>query len=187
MDPDMPDATLVEETLRGNRAAYGALATRYRSAMIRTAAAVAGPSEAEDVVQDVLLRAYAGLGRLRDPSAVGPWLLTAVRHGALDVRRKGAREAGVPSPRADAPAGDIAGERAERIGRLREAVERLPEAYRAVVSLRHTQGLPCAGIARILGEPVGTVTSKLCRAYEMLREGMSGERGDEAAEGLHAV
>jgi RNA polymerase sigma-70 factor (ECF subfamily) len=89
MDPDMPDSMLVEAARCGDRAAYGALAARYRGAMVRTASAVAGAGEAEDVVQEVLLRAHAGLGGLRDPSAVGPWLLTAVRRA-------------VPRPSADA-------------------------------------------------------------------------------------
>ncbi|MBI4230371.1 MAG: RNA polymerase sigma factor [Planctomycetes bacterium] len=179
----MPDAALVADALRGDRTAYGALAMRYRSAMIRTATAVVGVTEAEDVVQETLLRGYVKLRDLRDPSAVGAWLLSAVRNAAVEVRRRGARGGALRLPLAaegeGVEEGDVL-ERERRLARLRECVERLPEAYRAVVSLRHTDGMTCAQIARVLRKPLGTVTSTLSRAYGMLREGGIHEGGTDA-------
>ena len=69
------DRELVHATRDGDKAAFGVLIDRHRRRAAAIASGLLGSGEdAEDVVQEAVLQAYLGLGRLRDPDAFGPWL-----------------------------------------------------------------------------------------------------------------
>ena len=163
------DADLVRRSVAGERAAFEALVLRYweRLYVLAAHSKPAGMSP-EDVVQETFVRAWRSLGSLRDPGRVGSWLYTT----ALRACREGlsrTREA-VPD-RMPARTPDPAGApvAAETRGRVREAVASLEEHYRVVVALRYFDGMKCDEIARHLGEPVGTVWTRLHRANALLR------------------
>jgi len=163
------DARLVARVLAGEHEAFDLLVGRYgRSAMAAALSRLADRHEAEDAVQEAFLAAYRSLGRLRERERFAPWLLTIVRRLAADraLKRRPEPVEELPEP-TDGPE--------ERDGNMRRQevlaeVDRLPESYRRVVLLRHGDGLSCARIAEVCGSPVGTITSRLARAYEMLRE-----------------
>jgi len=94
MEPDLRnDAELAAETLSGNREAFGQLYDRY-ARMVRVV--VAGVSNdwsaVEDMVQECFLRAYRNLGRLRDPTRFGAWVVGIARQVGRERRRSLSRE-----------------------------------------------------------------------------------------------
>jgi len=135
-------------------------------------------SEAEDVAQETFIRAFQAMGLLKDPRRFLGWLLKIARNRATDHarRRHGvqsldrlAEEGGFRDPpaRPDDPGERI--DRGEEYGKVLEAVDRLADRYRLVIMLRYFEGLSGSEIARILGEPEGTIRNRLFRAHEKIR------------------
>ena len=134
--------------------------------------------DAEDVVQDALLRAARHIGTLRGESA-RPWLLQIVRHtcyGWLRENRPAERVLlddpedawqGLAAPSADEPPA-VALRKDDRRA-IDRAIAALPVAYREVLVLRELEELSYEDIARIAGIPLGTVMSRLSRARGLMR------------------
>jgi hypothetical protein len=126
-------------------------------------------SDAEDVVQEALLRAYLGLTQLREPSRFGAWLAgIALNLARMTLRRRAAYAralARVPP----APAPDVLEER-DVLRLVREAIDVLPPAERSVVALHYLDGLSCEEIAALLGRSPGAVRVSLHRARARLRD-----------------
>jgi RNA polymerase sigma-70 factor (ECF subfamily) len=131
--------------------------------------------DAEDVVQDSMLRAYRFCDSLRGEPR--PWLLAIVRNacftwlqsnrpaeiapGGLDERPEEAS----PEP---GPEALVARELDRRL--LNEALSALPAQFREVLVLRELEDLAYKDIARIVGAPIGTVMSRLSRARRLLAD-----------------
>ena len=158
------DAERVRASLAGDRSAFGDLYDRH-ARWVRAVLYDASHNlrDAQDLAQEVFLRAYRGLGNLRDPERFGPWLMGITRTVALDWRRQQARDRheyvgcdlDCPAP-AETPADD------ESIRHLREAVQSLPERERLAVYVFYLQdrsaedaqtilNLSRAGLYRLLG------------------------------------
>jgi len=125
--------------------------------------------EADDVVQEALLRAYLGLSQLRDAERFGSWLCGIAVNVAkmrLRARRLEVRAAaGAGSERADGGAADDR----ELLGLVQEAVASLPDGQRQVVLMHYVDDLSCAEIASLLGRSPGAVRVRLHRARAQLR------------------
>jgi RNA polymerase sigma-70 factor (ECF subfamily) len=134
--------------------------------------------DAEDVVQEALMRAMRYIGGLRNEGARA-WLLQIVRHTCyswlksnrpaekvlLDDPDDAWRE--LAAPTADEPPA-IAIRKADR-QQIDQAIAALPAAYREVLVLRELEDLSYNEIARIAEIPLGTVMSRLARARGLLR------------------
>ena len=84
----MTDAELVERARAGDHAAFGVLVDRYQHVVVRAVRAVLGPGdEADDVAQDVLLRAFRRIGGFRGEASVKTWLLAIAWRQAMSHRR----------------------------------------------------------------------------------------------------
>ncbi len=129
------------------------------------------PSEAEDIAQDALLRAWRRRSTLRDGARRKEWLGTIVRNEAF---RQHARVRPEPVDTVDSwEAAEDEGivstvERAD----LHAALKRLPERDRKLLELRYQEDLTQEAIARRLGVPDGTVKVRLHRVRHKLREEM---------------
>ncbi|MGH3937496.1 MAG: RNA polymerase sigma factor [Pseudonocardiaceae bacterium] len=155
--------------------------------LYRVARALTGqPADAEDLVQDTLLRAFRFIDRF-DGQHPRAWLLTILRNAEHSRhRRKHPQllidpEEAVKRIEADP---DRTGHSPEKLlvdPVLDAVVERafaaLPDKYRRIVTLIDVEGLTYANAAAVLGVPVGTVTSRLHRARRRIR-------GQLAAEGV---
>src|SRR5262249_58944867 len=84
-----PDEVLVVAAILGDLDAFDALALRYRAAVVRTAQAVVGREDVEDVAQDALLLAFKALPSIEEPSKFAAWLSAITRQRAF---RFGKRE-----------------------------------------------------------------------------------------------
>jgi RNA polymerase sigma-70 factor (ECF subfamily) len=136
------------------------------------------PTDAEDLVQDTMLRAYRAILRFdgRHPRA---WLLTIMRNAQINrVRRK--RPELLRDP--DAAMERLADEDSQDLGpeaqvvesqydaAVENAVEALPEKFFQVINLVDIQGLSYAEAAEVIGVPTGTVMSRLHRARTRVRK-----------------
>ena len=134
--------------------------------------------EAQDLVQDVLLRVRRGLATYT-PGSLEGWLSTITTNAFLDdVRRRKRRPTTALPDEPDrvlpgAPGADEALAAAGLPDDLQAAVRDLPEDFRAALVLCDVVGLPYAEIAEALDVPVGTVRSRIHRGRSLLREVVS--------------
>jgi RNA polymerase sigma-70 factor (ECF subfamily) len=129
------------------------------------------PREAEDVAQEAFLRAFRSLDKLEEPVAFLGWLLRIARNLVTDQlrgRRRGVSVDTISEPALPSEA-QTSLEREEEARMAVDAVSELPEKYREVVLLKYVQGLDGKTMARVLGEPEGTVRNRLFRALEKVR------------------
>jgi RNA polymerase sigma factor (sigma-70 family) len=151
----------------GDTRAFAELVDGDRERLRLLAARMLGDgTEAEDVVQETLLRAYLGLTDLRDPARFGAWLAGITLNLArMTLRRRATYE------RALARVGPISNPDVfEERDLVRHAVEVLPARERDVVVLHYVEGLACDEIAELLGTTPGAVRVRLHRARAHLRE-----------------
>ena len=138
---------------------------RYAVALSRDEA------EADDLVQDALLRGHEARRSFRPGANLRVWLFAILRNAFLDRRRRRAAE----SRRDDAAAVlaplsiDAPQEAAVRLAQVREAFLRLPEDQREALSLVAVEGLTYAAAAAVAGIPIGTLMSRVARARAELR------------------
>lgn len=176
-DDDLRDRELVRRTLRGELDAFETLVTAHRDLVHRVAARMVGDSEAEDVTQDALLRAFHRLGSFRGDAPFRSWLLIIVRNTALNAlaRRK---PVSIPEDAADSALDDRrrprqmtpadALELSERRARLAGKIRLLRPQHRSVILLRHVEGLSYEEIAEVTEAPLGSVKTRLHRARREL-------------------
>jgi RNA polymerase sigma-70 factor (ECF subfamily) len=143
-------------------------------------------ADAEDLVQEVLLRVRRGLDTYR-PGSMEGWLSRITTNAFLDdVRRRKRRPTVVMSEPPDELLPSAAGADETLASRtlpdqVQAALARLPEDYRAAVVLCDVVGESYDQIADTLGIPVGTVRSRIHRGRGLLREALSDYVGDERA------
>jgi RNA polymerase sigma-70 factor, ECF subfamily len=181
-DPVQDDYTdLVRSAATGDAEAVDRLLMRAQEIAWRFSTAVCGHADdAEDAMQEALIKTYRYVGRIREPGAFRPWLYRTVRNACLMGRRKKAGEPprlqsldevlpgqdGLTRPDAPDPRknpeqlADIAGLRR----RLRKALRTLPGSYRAIVFLREMEGLSTREVAKVMGMSEDNVKTRLHRA-----------------------
>lgn len=163
--------------LGGDLAAYGHLVRRHATIAKRMAVLWGAADEADDVVQEALVRAYTALPRFRPGEEFRPWLLAIVRNVTYNSRRARGRRAAREVLAAEAwPVSDVADEAldAVRRDRLLADVRQLPAELREVVVCRYLLELSEKETATALGLRAGTVKSRLHRALARLREEVAG-------------
>lgn len=142
---------------------------------------------AEDLTQDVFLRAYRAFGRLPAESNYRAWLYKIATHCAYTALKRGHRLAkrtfaqGVASMADPAPSPHQQVAVDETLGALREAIAALPPKQRAALILRYLQELPYADVAQALGCSEGSARAHVYQALRRLRRDLAEEDEDERA------
>ncbi|WCB96363.1 RNA polymerase sigma factor [Baekduia alba] len=177
----MGDSTLVNLIAAGSDDAFAALDARYRSRLVRFARGFVpgGTADAEDVVQDALVRAVRALRNGSRPEALGPWLHRITRNCALDLNASRRRHPVVELvDHAHPPAEDAATEVERSLGmrKIVADVGRLPDTQRSALVLRELEGRSYADIADELDTTVPAVKSLLVRARQGLRRARDDRR-----------
>lgn len=172
----------------GEAVALERLMRRHNRALYRTARAILrDDTEAEDVVQETYLRAFAALGGFRGESALATWLTRIAANEALTRRRRRQREARVIA--LDDATGEVAmddiadegrgPESAAHDGEVRVILERridaLPDLYREVFVMRAVEELSVEETAAALGVSDAVVRTRFFRARAMLRGALERE------------
>lgn len=137
------------------------------------------PADADDIVQDAMLRAFRAFDAFRGDD-VKPWLLTIVRNCHFTAMKERHKRVLMPIDEAEGGEGDalIADTTnpedvaigADHARKLDSVIAQLPEEYREVLILREMEDLSYREIADITGVPIGTVMSRLARARAALKE-----------------
>lgn len=177
----------VEAVLRardGDLEAYELLVARYTALAHRTAYLLGAGSDADDVVQEAFVKAYWALGTFRADMPFRPWLLQIVANETRNLHRAGQRRRGMALRVATVSVGgatidpEAAAMESDRRDTLLAAVRRLPDKDRAVVTCRYFLELTEAETAQVLGWPKGSVKSRLSRALDRLRAGLTAPLGE---------
>jgi RNA polymerase sigma-70 factor (ECF subfamily) len=186
---DLDDRFLAERARNRDGAALRLIMQRHNRKMYRVARSILGDdNEAEDVVQEAYVRAFAGLGEFRGDARLSTWLTRIVINEALGRRRQrrptielkdidGMNDQGesrvifLPSARQDADP-EAAAARAEVRRLLERAVDGLPEPFRVVFVLRDMEEMSVEETASQLGLRPETVKTRLHRARRLLRQAL---------------
>jgi RNA polymerase sigma-70 factor (ECF subfamily) len=180
-------AELVRAAARGDREAMERLLMRAQEVAYRFSLLICGhPEDAEDVMQEALLKTYQHVQQIADPDAFRTWLYRTVRNACLMKRR---RRVGEPAHHVSieqggrAADGDVAAvdvadlsvgpdERLQQAWagqRLQTALATLPGRYRAIVVMREIEGLSTREVADVTGLSEANVKQRLHRARVVLR------------------
>lgn len=184
-DTDLDDVTLMSRLARSQEGALAVLYDRYGRLVYSVAYHAVGDAQtAEEITQDVFVRAWESARTYRaDIARVSSWLVSITRYRAIDeLRRRGVRPEKV---RVDWPE-DIDQETVKGLPDLdgpenmvettlqrrdiRRAVAALPPEQRAVLALAFFKGMSHSQMAEVLGEPLGTVKSRVRLAMQRLRD-----------------
>lgn len=179
---------LVEQSMRGDSAAFNTLMRREAKFMYGVASLILRDRQlCEDAVQRALVRAWRDLPRLREPERFSAWLRRLVVNSCYDEARSERRHGHEAFERTTVPlTSDHAPDVAER-ERLDHAFRRLPVEQRAVLVLHHYLQLTHPEIAETLDIPIGTAKSRIRRGLDNLRASLAvddatpvgrSERGD---------
>ncbi|HEY7816954.1 MAG TPA: sigma-70 family RNA polymerase sigma factor [Vicinamibacteria bacterium] len=166
------DESAVEAFRAGELRAFEDLARSYRSRIQGICFRYAGNrADAEDLVQEVLLRIYRGLEGFRGESSFRTWVYRITVNACLNwvASRKGfdALDAEIPDRRPTIIERLV---RAESRDRLRRAISELPDRQRMTVLLRVYEELSHKEIAEVMACPVGTVKANFFFALKNLRK-----------------
>lgn len=185
------DRDLVDQARAGDAGAFEALVRRYQGWVFTLTLRMVGDrAEAEEVAQEVFLKAYRGLRDFKGASRFSTWLYAIASHHCLNhlqarARRPRAAAGGAGGAAADdpppaverladeAPGPDALLERQDLARIIQEELGQLKEEHRMVLILRDIQGLSYEQIAQGLGLELGTVRSRLHRARMEMKARLS--------------
>ena len=169
------DRALVEAAAGGDRDAFDELVRRHQSAIVGLCRAlIEGRGDAEDLAQEVFVRAWKSLRTFRGDSSFRTWL----HRVAINVARTHHANRGKlmrlfrpPSPHEEDPPDTVEGidTRLARRDLVERALATLPPDLREAITLRDLQGLDYREIAHALDVPIGTIESRIFRARQRLR------------------
>ncbi|HEX2453700.1 MAG TPA: sigma-70 family RNA polymerase sigma factor [Vicinamibacterales bacterium] len=173
------DRGLVEAAAAGSRDAFDELVRRYQGPIVNLARALtAGSADAEDLAQEVFVRAWRSIAGFRGDSTFRTWLYRVALNVIHSHRSRLGRfhrlfmtpsDPEAPDPTERAPDGFDLEEDFVRRDAIDRALGALPEELREAVTLRDIQGLDYREIAAALHVPIGTVESRIFRARQRLR------------------
>jgi len=168
------DIQKVEAAIKGDKDMFAQVYDAVAPDLYKVALYTLGnPHDAEDVVSETFLDAYKGISRLRDPAKFKFWIMKILsarckRKIAEYIRRKTQVDIeDFASVVGELP--DIGEDMTQRVEIL-QALGRLSESERMIISLTVLQGYTIREAAAIIGSPQGTVSSKLHRALGKLRK-----------------
>ncbi|AZO06673.1 MULTISPECIES: RNA polymerase sigma factor [unclassified Mesorhizobium] len=181
------DMALVRRALARDPDACRAIIKTHNQRLYRIARGVVrNDAEAEDIVQEAYMRAFAILGAFRGEASLSTWLSRIVINEALGRLRKRKRMVAMPEiPEARVipfplnPSDDPERTMAQRqiLGLVERATDSLPDVYRSVFVARVIEGLSIVETADLLGVRPETVKTRLHRARALVRKALDDEIG----------
>ncbi len=168
-DLNPPSANVLARAQSGDHDAFAQLVSQHESMVFSLVYHFFGDrSRTEELAQDVFLQLYRNLETIESESHLLFWLRQVATRRCIDVTRRSRFRVVSLDDAAEVPAKQhLADPLFDR--RLRKLVEELPEAQKAVLTLRYQEDLDPSEICRIVGMPVNTVKSHLHRALQALR------------------
>jgi RNA polymerase sigma-70 factor (ECF subfamily) len=184
----LEDDALVEQVRCGNQEAFRHITQRHGRLLFRIALGVVGDdTEAEDVVQEAFVSAYRKLATFRGEAPLRSWLISILLNAARNRLRRRHQMVGLeqidpsaldPYWASQSQSGFGAGDPVSLVARaeirrlLADAIDRLPDAFRAVYRLRELEECSVEETAARLGLKPQTVKTRLHRARRLLRDAL---------------
>src|SRR6266536_1360539 len=176
-----PTPTPAPSPVDAKRESFEREALVHLDALYRVARRLTGnPADADDLVQETILKAYRAWDQYEQGTNAKGWLLTILRHAFINEYRRRTRHPETVNLDAIEPFSvfeelqddDPQGTFFDRIvdDEVLRAIDLLPEQFRETVVLSDVEGMSYEEIARILEVPVGTVKSRLFRARRLLQQ-----------------
>jgi RNA polymerase sigma-70 factor (ECF subfamily) len=171
----LSDEALVALIVRSDQVALAELYERYGRVAYNLAYRILRDQAlAEDAVQEAFLAVWRSAGRfLPERSKASTWILTLVHRRAVDLVRREERRRAEPLDEALEPAGDATDEtawlRLER-ERVQAALRQLPDQQREALELAYYGGFTQSELAERLGQPLGTIKSRMFAGLARMRE-----------------
>lgn len=173
-DPQQEDLILCADILAGNTRSFAVLAEKYRKRIFGLGYGFfKNPDDAEDFLQDVLVKVYVSLASFRKESRFSTWLMRIAYNTAINSKK---RKREYTSLAEDFEVIDTSNTPEQECllaasrKAIHTAVDELPERYRVCVDLFFFYDMPYADISEVTGLPVNTIKSHVFRAKRMLRE-----------------
>jgi len=175
------DRELVADATGGSEAGFEEIVRRYQKPISSYVYRILGNHEASlDVTQEVFIKVYNSLHRYSPEFKFSTWVYRIAHNAAIDhLRRNWLNLQSIETENADGTyqiqieATSRSPEKERELSEWRtvisNVVQLLPEAYRQLILLRHSNDLSYDEIAEITGLPLGTVKNRLFRAREMMR------------------
>ena len=184
------DLRLVQSLREGSEWAYEELLTRFQQPVYALALRLlSDPSEAADVVQEVFLKVFRSIGSFRGQSSLRTWVYRITVNEAHNARRwffrhrrrevepdlgpEETRDWRETIPDGSRSPFDVAFDREQHV-MIEAALERINPIFREAVVLRDIADMSYEEIARVLGDTLGTVKSRILRGRVSLREELAG-------------
>ena len=185
------DAKLMHRARKGDPDAFQALVQPHLSSVRRFAYSFARDwSDADDLAQEALLKAFRAFGDFEGRAALSTWLYTVVRsvcqdhHRSAYQRRRALHEPPDDNVEDARPHADELLERRDEAAELWDAIRELDPTFRIPIVLFDIEGCSYEDVARIEQVPIGTVRSRLSRARKRLRAALD-QSSDPARPARH--
>ncbi len=184
LDAADQDRLVMDRMIGGDQTALADLYDRHGRTIYSLALRIVSDrAEAEDVVQEVFTQAWRFCSRYdRSRATVAGWLVMMTRSRSIDhLRSRQARPDAqpapidMPDPAGPGPAQDAMVIAGEAVQRVRRALGDLPLTLRTPLELAYYEGLSQTAIAEKLGEPLGTVKTRMRAALQKLRTVLQAE------------
>lgn len=157
-------------TLREMMETYGSDVWHYAFFLTRSR------EQANDISQEVFLKAYRNIGKYRGNATLKTWLLTITRNTAFSWRRSSFWHRFTPLGSSQTPGQALSAEKEaishQYVNRIWELIMELPDKHREVLVLEIQQGLSTTEMALLLGVAEGTVKSRLSRARDKMKKAL---------------
>lgn len=165
------EEALVSRSARGDEQAFAVLVNRYKGMIYSTAyKLMRDPGRAEDAAQDTFIKAYAALPGFKGQSKFSSWLYRICYNTCISELRKRKPEVELDEAMAVSVGGPVETFRTKNIQAvIQDEVGRLPDDYRAAITLYHFNGLSYEEIAVMTRRPMGTVKAHIHRARALLK------------------
>ena len=169
---DTTDAALIARVLAGDTGAFTPLVHRHYESCARFARRMLGNSQdAEDVLQETLMRAYLALGRYHERDHFHAWLFRILVNQCRSHVRGRARRARrfVDDPSAEAAAKSPGGDDGALRDALQQALEALDPSSREALLLKYGEGLEYDEISRMTGANISALKMRVKRARDAVK------------------
>jgi RNA polymerase sigma-70 factor (ECF subfamily) len=182
LDSREEDSRIIQRALAGDEAAFRDLMEKYNDAIYNFIfRMVHDRQQVEDLTQEAFIKAFASLKSFNEEYAFSTWLYKIATNNCIDyIRKRKLQMYSIDKPIEsrdsefvfELPDDSYEADREiisdQRTRLLRKAIDELPEKYRRVIHLRHTEERSYEEIAKMLRLPIGTVKAHIFRARELL-------------------
>ncbi|HEU4965217.1 MAG TPA: RNA polymerase sigma factor SigW [Bacilli bacterium] len=181
---ELLELRIVKRAQKGDRMAFGELVELYKDKLYNLGYRMLGnPQEAEDAAQEAFLRAYKNIHKYDPKHKFSTWIYRIATNLCIDKLRKKKADYSLDAELDGAEGNDMYARlaaptetpevetvREEMRAEVQQAIDNLPESYRAAVILKYLHDMSLQEISEVLEIPVSTVKTRVHRGREALRK-----------------